>query len=269
MGSISEYKNNLKCKHVNYLICGMVFFVISVLFISCEVDTNYVPIEELETEANNAKNDSTSNWYDNSSINYSSDYDIAGSEEEINLLVNGGMEKWQMFSYDIPDGWLCHNNNNVRKEHKIVYEGQYSAKMQSRESGSTATVDQNIPVEPGGKIRIRFHYFVEQWKSKGARTYCYFRTRAAESSTISADELKEFYDKETYYVIRGGGYGLTYLPHDLNVWQVFDETIDVPPTATHFVFGVNSYYGTTIYVDDCWVIDVSEHFTTGIKPISL
>lgn len=104
---------------------------------------------------------------------------------------------------------------------------------------------------------------MEQWKSKGARTYCYFRTDAAETYNISADELQAFYGKEQYYIIRGGGYGITYFPHDLNVWQTFDETVEVPPTAHYFVFGVNSYYGTTIYVDDCWVTDVTETTIEG------
>ena len=61
----------------------------------------------------------------------------------------------------------------------------------------------------------------------------------------------------------GGGYGKTYLPSDLNVWQTFDETVEVPPTAHYFVFGVNSYFGTTIYVDDCWVMDVIETTVKG------
>ena len=37
----------------------------------------------------------------------------------------------------------------------------------------------------------------------------------------------------------------------------FDETIEVPPSANYFAFGINSYYGTTIYVDDCWVTNVA------------
>lgn len=191
--------------------------------------------------------------------------DNHNNHEEINLMVNGGLEKWVQFTYyDIPQSWYCHNNYNVRKDHDIVCEGRYSVKMQSKESGSTSTIDQCVPVQAGGKIKIRFKYYVEQWKKNGARTYCYFRTRPAEVSNISADELKALYDKATYYIIRGGGYGQTYLPHSLNVWQVFDETIDVPPTANYFVFGINSYYGTTIYVDDCWVIDVTENKTKGI-----
>ncbi|MBO4802334.1 MAG: hypothetical protein J5545_10820 [Bacteroidaceae bacterium] len=194
-----------------------------------------------------------------------------GVTEEDNLLENGGLEEWSMFpySYDIPKGWFCHNNTNVKKEYKrIVYEGSYSAKMQAQEKGNSAIIDQRIAVSPNHRIRIYFHYYVEQWKSKGGRTYCYFRTDAAEKYNIPADELKAFYDKDTYYIIRGGGYGLTYFPHELNVWQVFDETIEVPPTANYFVFGINSYYGTTIYVDDCYVIDVTEQKPTGIKDIS-
>ena len=189
----------------------------------------------------------------------------SNSITEVNLLENGGLEEWYMFpsSYDNPKGWFCHNNINVKRERHTVIEGNYSAKMQSQEKESTARIDQRIEVSPGHKIRIRFSYYVEQWKSKGARTYCYFRTDAAEKYNISADELKAFYGNDQYYIIRGGGYGLTYLPHDINVWQTFDETIEVPPTAHYFVFGVNSYYGTTIYVDDCWVIDVTDTIIKG------
>lgn len=228
--------------HLNRLLYFFFFDIMiltSMSFISCHTDDDYEQTKN-ETETNNNKDD-----------DLPSDDTIEGP----NLLKNGGMEKWKCFSYDILDGWLCHNNINVKREYKIVFEGSYSAKMQSKESGSTATVDQSVPVVPGSKIRIRFHYYVKQWKTNGARTYCYFRTGAAEVSTIPTSELKEFYDKNTYYIIRGGGYGLTYLPHDLNVWKVFDETIVVPPNATYFVFGVNSYYGTTIIVDDCYVIN--------------
>lgn len=49
-----------------------------------------------------------------------------------------------------------------------------------------------------------------------------------------------------------------YRGRELNIWQTFDETITVPPTANYFVFGINSYQGTTIYVDDCSVVSVSE-----------
>ena len=195
----------------------------------------------------------------------------SNSNEDQNLLQNGGLEEWYMFpyQYDIPTGWFCHNNTNVRKEHKNVFEGTFSAKMQAEEKGKSAIVDQIIAVCPGHQIQIRFHYFVEQWKSKGARTYCYFRTDAAEKYNISADDLQAFYGKATYYIIRGGGYNLTYFPHELNIWQTFDETIEVPPTANYFVFGINSYYGTTIYVDDCYVIDVTEQIPTGIRDVKM
>ena len=188
----------------------------------------------------------------------------------VNLLENGGLEIWNIVSSNhMPDGWFCHNNSNVKRNHSIVYEGTFSAKMEAQEKGNSAIIDQRIAVSPGHKIRILFRYYVEQWKTNGARTYCYFRTDAAEKYNISADELKTFYGKDAYYVIRGGGYGLTYFPHELNVWQTFDETIEVPPTAYYFVFGVNSYYGATIYVDDCYVIDVTEQTPTGIQDVHI
>ncbi len=173
-----------------------------------------------------------------------------------NLLKNGGLEDWEVVPigmYDYIIDWLPHNNGNVKMEWVTVCEGKRSAKMKSLKTGSSARVDQCIPVIPGDRIRIRFNYFVEQWKTNGARTYCYFRTKAVESSTIPTDELKAFYSDNDYYVIRGGGYGIKYLPHSTGIWQTFDETIVVPPTANYFVFGVNSYYGTTIYIDDCYV----------------
>ena len=185
---------------------------------------------------------------------------IEDTIETPNILKNGGLERWLMLTqhgYDCPENWLPHNNYNVRKNNCIVYEGSYSAKMGSRESGATSRVDQVVSVYPGQKIRIRFHYYIEQWKSKGARTYCYFRTRAAEESTIPAEELRLFYSTEEYYIFRGGGRGLTYFPHEMNVWQIFDETIEVPPNAYYFEFGINSYFGTTIYIDDCWIMDAS------------
>lgn len=197
---------------------------------------------------------------DNDSGESDSDYTINEDNNDNigqNLLKNGGLEIWSMMiPYDIPSSWQCHNNNNVQKNYTTVYEGRVSARMQSIKKGSTATVSQKVKVTPNHKIRIRFHFYVEQWKDKGARTYCYFRTQSTEVSNISADVLKAFYDKNTYYIIRGGGYGLTFLPHEMNSWLTFDETIVVPPTANYFVFGVNSYYGTTIYIDDCRVIDI-------------
>ena len=178
-------------------------------------------------------------------------------DEGQNLLINGGLENWTLSPYNMPNYWLCHNNYNVKRDYKVVCEGRYSAKMQSLEKGSTARIDQVVPVTPNRKIRIRFHYAITQWKDKGARTFCYFRTRSAESSTISAEALNYFYDTYTLRIIRGGGYGLTYFPHELNKWLTFDETIEVPPSANYFAFGINSYYGTTIYVADCWVTNVA------------
>lgn len=234
-----------------------IVLMLSVLLVSCNIDDyNETPIIDKEPD-----NDYESGSKDDNDTSNDDRTDNNDSIEGEDLLLNGGFEKWSFLSENLIYDWLCHNNDNVTKDYKIVYEGRYSAKMQSKKSGSTATVDQSVPVKPGGRIRIRFHYYVEQWKAKGARTYCYFRKESAGSTAISADDLKAFFDKDTYYIIRGGGYGLTYLPHDLNVWHVFDETINVPPTATYFVFGVNSYYGTTIYVDDCQVIDITEHST--------
>ncbi|MBR1800278.1 MAG: hypothetical protein IJ767_02100 [Bacteroidaceae bacterium] len=200
----------------------------------------------------------------------SENYSNRSSIEEYNLLENGGLEQWQyLFTPEMPSGWYLPSNEYTKCNSRIVYEGRFSAIMKSETSGKTARLAQLIPIPNCKRIHIRFHYYVEQWKSKGARTYCYFRTEAAEKYNISADELQTFYGKDTYYVIRGGGKGLTYLPHSLNVWQTFDETIDVPPAAKYFFFGVNSYYGTTIYVDDCWVIDVTEQVPTGIKDVRM
>ncbi len=176
-----------------------------------------------------------------------------------NLLLNGGVEEWislPSYYYDSPNNWLCHNNYNVKRCHDIVYEEYYSAKMESVESGVTATIDQVVPVTPGSEIRIRFRYFVANWKENGARTYCYFRTGPAEATNIPISDLRDFYSSEEYNIIRGGGRGISYLPHQLNTWLIFNETITVPPTATYFVFGVNSYYETIIYVDDCFVGEI-------------
>ena len=86
-----------------------------------------------------------------------------------NLLQNGGLEKWVVdlpaFYYDIPEGWNVHNNSNVQKNENIVLKGDFSARMKSVESGSTARLDQDISVTYGKKIRIKFNYYVENWKS--------------------------------------------------------------------------------------------------------
>lgn len=238
-------------KNKEYLIYFMwgIIVVMSALFVSCNTD-DYSEPEKTEIEDNNDDSDPSDDEEDNDNPNGS-------YHEGENLLGNGGLEKWTSYgTIKVPNQWSLPSNEYVNQNWKIIIEGKSSAKMQSKKKGETARLEQCIQIAPQVKIRIRFHYYVEQWKDKGARTYCYFRTRSAEVSTISIEELRSFYDKNTYYIIRGGGYGLMYLPHDLNVWQVFDETIEVPPTATYFVFGVNSYYGTTIYVDDCSVAKI-------------
>ena len=240
-----------------YFLYSSITFVLFVFSVSCDTDDpleSEIPNEIVVVEDDNS--DETSDTDDDEDTDENDEDDENSNKiEGPNLLENGGLEKWRSYNYDMPSGWFCHNNYNVKKNWKVVFEGKYSARMQSKEKGSTATIDQRVPVEPGSKLKIRFYYYVEQWKTNGARTYCYFRTESAEKYNIPNDELNAFYDKATYYIIRGGGYGLSYLPHELNVWQKFEETITVPPTAHYFVFGVNSYYGTTIYVDDCSVIN--------------
>ena len=53
------------------------------------------------------------------------------SANKANLLENGGLEEWNMFPYhyDIPTGWYCHNNTNVKKDGKIKNEGMLSSKQ--------------------------------------------------------------------------------------------------------------------------------------------
>lgn len=172
-----------------------------------------------------------------------------------NLLLNNGVEKWEMDFCEYPEKWLLPHGycNKVTRNNSIVFEGKYSAKMKSPESGVTARIAQLIKVTPGCKIRIRFNYYVVQWKTNDARTYCYFRTGHQESTNISIADLRSIYSNDEYYIFRGGGYGKTYLPHTTNTWLVFDETITVPQNANYFEFGINSYYGTTIYVDNCYV----------------
>ena len=40
-----------------------------------------------------------------------------GEREDIdegqNLLINGGLENWNLSPYNMPNYWLCHNNYNV------------------------------------------------------------------------------------------------------------------------------------------------------------
>ena len=180
-------------------------------------------------------------------------------EEELdsgdNLLQNGDCESWwTMFTpYDFLNQWFCHNNYNVKQESKIVYEGKFSARM-SAYKGETAIVNQRIEVTPNHRLRIRFHYYIEEWKNNGARMYCYFRTTSTQN--ISNTVLNEIYDKKTIKIIRGGGYGASFFPSELGVWQTFDYTITTPSIANYFVFEIHSYHETTIYIDDCCVVDM-------------
>jgi hypothetical protein len=48
---------------------------------------------------------------------------------------------------------------------------------------------------------------------------------------------------------------MTSFPIETNQWKAFDYSITVPPTAHYFVFEIHSYYGTTIYIDNCFVVD--------------
>ena len=172
-----------------------------------------------------------------------------------NLLLNNGVEEWEMIYCEHPENWLLPYGycDKVIRNNSIVLEGRYSARMKSTESGVTARIAQQVRVTPGCKIRIRFNYYVAQWKTNGARTYCYFRTGHQGSTNISIADLRSIYSNDEYYIFRGGGYGKAYLPHTANTWLVFDETLTVPQNANYFEFGINSYYGTTIYVDDCYV----------------
>ena len=176
-----------------------------------------------------------------------------------NLLLNNGVEKWDMNFCEYPHKWLIPHGycNKVTRNREIVLEGQYSAKMKALEPGVTARIAQLVKITPGCRIRIRFNYYVEQWKTNGARTYCYFRTGAAENTSISISDLREIYTNDEYYIFRGGGYGKAYLPHTLNAWLVFDETIIAPSNANYFEFGVNSYLVTVIYVDNFYVVEVT------------
>ena len=228
---------------IKYLNNNLVFFltIVIMLFITMGCQTG-----EFELEQGGPNDEKGTTFY-------------KVTKESENLLVNGSLEKWNMFpfSYDIPTGWGIFNNANVKRSHDVVYSGYYSAKMEARENGNTAKVEQVVKVVSGHKIRIRFRYRFAKWKANGARTYCYFKTDATEDSDVPADVLREFYGKDGYYIIRGGGYGKTYLSHDLDVWQTFDETIIVPPTTEYFVFEINSNYGTMLYVDDCYVMDIN------------
>lgn len=176
----------------------------------------------------------------------------------MNLLENGNCEEW----YDAGGGYyylygwsMREHYGSVTKESDNVYEGEYSVRMSSPKKGLIAKVSQKVEVVPGHDIRIRFYYYVEEpCTGTEPRMYCYFRDSS--SDNISNDALADFYDEATLGIIRGGGYGLSSFPLNYNEWQLFDYIIQVPARARHFVFEIHSYAGTTMYVDDCWVVDV-------------
>jgi len=168
------------------------------------------------------------------------------------MLVDGSIEVWVNMSGDPhPVNWSC---NEVEQTAVNVYHGSYAAQLQSSQTGTTANIRQVINTGPSCRIRIRFKYMFSEYKSNGARTYCYLRTGPAESTTISSADMKAFFSTNEYYILRGGGYGQKYLPHTpIGEWLTFDETITLMPTSNYFVFRINSYYGTTMYVDSCSV----------------
>lgn len=184
-------------------------------------------------------------------------------EEELvpfmNLLKNGNCEEWigiPVFkSGDYLDYWsLKDNKGTVYKEGNTVYEGKYSAKLNSYRTGITSFISQTVRVKPGHRIRISFHYQMSYDSGTGARMYCYFRENR--SDNIPNHLLNTFYDKETMQVIRGGGYGIPKFTDTNGTWASFDYTIRVPAIANYFVFEIHSYAGTVFYVDDCYVVDV-------------
>lgn len=174
----------------------------------------------------------------------------------MNLLDNGNCEKWLS---DMPEdylsGWsLKGHKGTVFKESNLVYEGIHSAKLHSYKSGITAFISQKINVNSGHRIRIRFHFFLEEYSGTAPRMYCYFRESGFKN--ISNAVLMGMYDEKTLDIIRGGGYGLKNFPVCEGEWQLFDYTIQVPAIAHYFVFEIHSYFGAILYIDDCYVVDV-------------
>ncbi|MBR6538896.1 MAG: hypothetical protein IKT76_03445, partial [Bacteroides sp.] len=174
-------------------------------------------------------------------------------------LDNGDCEIWNSFvsksEGDYLSGWSLKNHSGtVYKEALNVYSGEYSAKLLSPRTGITAFISQQINVTPGHRIRIFFRYAIDYASGTGARTYCYFCE--GRSNKISYSKLSSFYDPMTLSIIRGGGYGLSKLPSETKEWQTFDHIIQVPAIADNFIFEKRSYAGTTLYVDDCYVIDI-------------
>ena len=184
-------------------------------------------------------------------------------EEELvplmNLLKNGNCEDWIGMPVFKPGNYMNYwslkdNKGTVYQERDTVYEGKYSAKLYSHQTGITSFISQTINVNPGHHIRINFHYQMSYESGTGARMYCYFRE--SRSTNIPNHLLKTFYDEETLQIIRGGGYGIPNFTYTNNTWASFDYTIRVPAIAYYFVFEIHSYAGTTFYVDDCYIVDV-------------
>ena len=175
----------------------------------------------------------------------------------MNLLENGDCEKWYAgMDGDYLYGWSAkETQRTLFQESKIVCEGDFSAKLHSYQAGITAFISQKINVAPGHHIRIYFHFFLTSFSGTAPRMYCYFR-ESASGNRISNEILGEIYDENTLGIIRGGGYGLKHFPTCEGEWQVFDYTIQVPAIARYFVFEIHSYVGTTLYVDDCYVVDI-------------
>lgn len=184
------------------------------------------------------------------------DSDIRDIPDRImNLLENGDCEKWYNWESEYLSGWsLRDNHGSVQEECNIVYEGECSAKLSSPKSGITASVSQCVSVSPGHHIRIYFHYYIKNCSGTKPRMYCYFREDS--SKNIRNDILSTLYDSNTMMIIRGGGYGEPNFPLNLGEWNLFDYVIQVPAIANCFVFEVHSYIGTTMYIDDCYVVDL-------------
>ncbi len=178
----------------------------------------------------------------------------------MNMLKNGNCEEWDSASSTgaerhYLEGWSKRENKGtVFQESNIVYEGEYSAKLSSYQKGITSFISQKVDIKSRHRLRLFFRYRMDYTEGTGARMYCYFRENG--SDNISNDVLRTYYDDATYYIIRGGGYGLTKFPDTADEWKTFDYTITAPAIANYLVFEIRSYAGSTLYVDDCYVVDL-------------
>ena len=176
-----------------------------------------------------------------------------------NLLENGNCESWGSVLMGINnylEGWsLREHYGSITQECNRVYEGMYAVRMSSPQAGITASISQKVKVSAGHHLRIRFHYYIEETcTGTKPRMYCYFREGGTDN--IPNDMLASFYDEATWGIIRGGGYGLSHFPLEYGEWNLFDYIIQVPAIANYFIFEIHTYAGTTMYVDDCWVVDM-------------